>query len=424
MFKSITARKVAENTIYQLTGKVLTMSVTILVTIIITRSFSRASYGEFSIMQNFPALFFIIADFGLNAIAARELSVRWEKAEQYLGNVLVMRFMISLILMSFAGLSLIFFPYSESLKFGVYLSLFLILTQALFATTNIIFQVKHRYDLSTIGNVLGSVLILGLVLILSYLNVNIVWVNFSYVLGGILTFLVNIYFVKKLGLNIVLQIDWYVWKYLIIQSIPIGLMFIFSQISFKADSIILSVVKLPIRYGLDNTESVAIYGLPYKIFEVSLVFPTFFMNSVYPVFVRNMNKSKYKLKESFLKSLYVLLFAGLVFGVIGIVFSSLIIKILGGEEFVQSVIVLKILLGGVFIFYLTQPISWLIVTLGKQKYLPMIYFMSAVFNVTANIFLIPKYSFYASSVLTWVSEIFILILLLFAAKRAWALHYA
>jgi O-antigen/teichoic acid export membrane protein len=75
-------------------------------------------------------------------------------------------------------------------------------------------------------------------------------------------------------------------------------------------------------------------------------------------------------------------------------------------------------------YYLTQPISWLIVTLGKQKYLPWIYLVSAVFNVTANYLFIPQYSFYASAIITHLSEFLILILLTIAALRAWRLKYA
>ena len=60
------AVKVFSNTLFQLIGKVITMSVTIFSTIVITRSFGREGYGWFNIMQTFPALFYIIADFGMN----------------------------------------------------------------------------------------------------------------------------------------------------------------------------------------------------------------------------------------------------------------------------------------------------------------------------------------------------------------------
>jgi len=375
-------------------------------------------------MQTFPALFFIIVDFGFNAIATRELSTDWQKADKYFANILGIRLLLASIVVVGSALALYLFPYSESLRFGTQLSMLLVLTQALFATTNIIFQVKLRYDYSTIGLISGYLLIILMAILGSYLKWDIMWVNFGYVVGGVITFLINLFFVKKLGVHIGLEFDKKLWGTLFVQALPLGLMFVFSQINFKSDSILLSVLPLPDHLGLDNTESVALYGLPYKIFEVSLVLPTFFMNSVYPVFVRHMNDGSQRLKKTFMNSMGVLFVGGIVVGILGYIFAPLAISILGGEQFAQSVQVLRILLAGVFVFYLTQPISWLIVTLGKQRYLPGIYLISAIFNLGLNVVLIPRFSFFASSYLTWVSELLILVLLFVAAKKAWDLKYA
>jgi O-antigen/teichoic acid export membrane protein len=422
--KSHTGKKIATNTLYQLIGKVTSMTITVLATIIVTRLYGREGYGEFNIMQNFPALFFIIVDFGLNAIATREISQHKELAEKYLSNIFVLRLVMSGMLMALCVMILRFFPYSESLKIGIYFSLLLILTQSLYASANIIFQVRLRYDLSTISYIAGSVVVLVLVLVFSYAHFSIAAVSFAYVIGGLVTFLLNLRFIKKLGYKIFISFDGMLWKTLLLQTLPLGLMFVFSQINFKADSILISVLKLPDAYKLNNTESVAVYGLAYKIFEVALVVPTFFMNAAYPVLVSHMVEGKERLQNTFSKSVKVLLLLGLSAGVFGVTFSPLMIRILGGSQFSQSVFSLQLLFLGIVVFYLTQPLSWLIVTLGKQKYLPAIYLISAVFNVSANIIFIPKYSFYASSVITWTSEALILLMLCFAALKAWKLKYA
>jgi O-antigen/teichoic acid export membrane protein len=422
--KSKTAQKVVSNTIYQAIGKFVTMTITIGITVLVTRIYGRQGYGEFNLMQSFPGIFFIIADFGFNAIATRELATNWKNADKYFANILLIRLLLSAVLFLITSLALSLFPYSETLKFGIRLSLLLIFTQALFATTNIIFQVKLRYDYSAIGLALGSVIILGFALLASRLGWGIVWVNFAYVLGGLVTFLIGLYFVKRMGVMVSLAYDKELWKYLFVQTLPIGLMFIFSQINFRSDSILLSVLSLPERLGFNNTESVALYGLPYKIFEVTLVIPTFFMNAVYPIFVRHMHASKEQLKKTFSQATLVLLFGGILVGILGYFFAPWMIAALGGSEFSESIYVLRILLAGIFLFYLTQPVSWLIVTLGKQKYLPLIYITSAVFNLSLNVWLIPKYSFYASAYLTWISEILILVLLAIFARRSWKEYYA
>ncbi len=421
---SHTSRKILSNTVYQVIGKFISMSVTLFATVVITRVYGREGYGMFNLMQTWPALFFIIVDFGINAIATKELSTDWSKAQKYFSNILVFRMLFSLLVMLVVGVAVIFFPYISFIKIGIYLSLFLIMTQALYATVNIIFQVKLRYDLSTYGYIFGSLVLLLLVIIFSSLRLNIIWISFSYVLGGIAVFIANMFFVKRLGVGFRFEFDSGLIKHLFAQSLPLGLMFIFSQVNFKVDSILLSAMDLPKDMGLNNTESVAVYGLSYKIFEVLLVVPTFFMNAVYPVLIRHMNEGKDRLKNTFFKVLSFISIAGTGIGLITYFASPIVIQLLAGISFSYSVDILKIFSTGLVLFYMTQPLSWLIVTLGGQRYLPYVYMISAVFNVFANIAIIPIYSFFGSSIVTLLSEFLILIMLMYIARRVWKQCYA
>ena len=298
MIKSETTKVIASNTIWQLVGKTVSLSITVLAVVVVTRIYGREGYGEFSLMQNWPALFFVIVDFGLNAIASRELSKDFAKAGDYFFNILIFRLVFSLFIIAVLSLTLLFFPYSYTLKMGIILNLFLLPFSAIYTTTNILFQVKMRYDLSVKGYISGYILVLFLVLMLSYYKAPIALVSFSYVLGGILTLYLNVLSLKKLGIKLSAKLDRSLIKNLIIQSLPLGVMFVFSQINFKADSILLSIVKVPQMYILNNTESVAVYNLPYKIFEVMLVLPAFYMNSAYPVFVRHSVEGAQKIKNT------------------------------------------------------------------------------------------------------------------------------
>ena len=418
------SKKIAANTIYQLVGKVVSLGITVLATIIVTRTYGREIYGQFSLMQAWPALFFVIVDFGINAIATREISKDWSKAGKYFGNILLIRLIFSLILMVVLFVASRFFPYSQALKTGITLSLLLILTQALFTSTNIIFQAKLRYDLSTIGYLSGYAVILILVSLLSQAKVDVMWISFSYVIGGFITFAVNYFFVKSLGVKPEFVFDKQVWGYLLSSSLPLGLMFVFSQINFKADSLLLSFLPVPSFLNVSNNEAVGLYALPYKIFEVALVMPTFFMNSLYPVMVVRMSEGKEKLKETLEQSLKFLIAAALIFSAIGYIFSPLAVNILGGTEFGASIPVLRILLAGLVLYSVTQPLAWVIVTMGYQKYLPGIYLVSGVFNLIMNFIFIPVYSFYMSAVITHLSELLILILLIVTVRKIWRKTYA
>jgi O-antigen/teichoic acid export membrane protein len=201
-------------------------------------------------------------------------------------------------------------------------------------------------------------------------------------------------------------------------SAPIGLTFIFSQVHFRADAILLSRLSLP-NLGYDNVETVAIYGLAYKIFEVCLVIPTFFMNAAYPLFLSKLAISRAVFIKFFYKTVLILTLSGFVITLLGYYFAPFVISLLGGESFTDSIQVLRVLFVGIIIFFISAPFSWFIVNLGKQKVLPFIYLTAAIFNIGANVYFIPRYSFIASAYLTWLSELIIFSLLILVSYYLW-----
>ena len=414
-----TAEKIASNTVSQFLGKFVSMGVTIILTMLITRVYGVEGYGAFNLMVSFPALFYIISDFGINAISTRELSLDDKDINLHIGNVFILRFLLSVVLILLASVLLLFLPYDTKIKAGVLISLLLILTTSFNSSSNVGFQVRLRYDLTTYANSVGSLMSLLLSSVIIFSKGSIFLIVASFIFSEFIKALLSFMFLKKVGITPIFKFDSNLSKRLFVSSIPLGLMFIFSQINFKADSVLLSFLKLPASLNLNNIQTVGIYGLPYKVFEVSLIVPTFFMNSVYPIMVKNFSISKERLFSTFSKSTLILFLSGILCALFGFFLSEFVIFALGGKGFYQSVFILKVLLGTIFIFDLTQPLSWLIVTLKGQNYLPFIYLSASIANLLLNVLLIPKYSFYASVHITWISELLILFLLALTARRLW-----
>jgi O-antigen/teichoic acid export membrane protein len=423
LLKSKAFKNIASNTIFQLISKVITMTITFTLTILISREYGSYGYGLFTLFQSFPVLFFMVADFGLNAIGTREISKNLKEINKIFNNVFFLRIFLSLFLVVVSIIATLFLYEDVNIRYGLILGSLIIVSQTLVTTTNIIFQVKLRYDLTSISNVISYlVLLIGVLLLVSY-KVDVGILNFIYVLCSFLSFGINLYLLKRYDIRLDLKISASYLKELAIMSWPLGLMFIFSQVNFKADSILLSLLKLP-DLGLNNIQSVGVYGLPYKIFEVLLVIPTYIMNATYPILLDSYNLNRAKFKENFKKTIFTMAGIGVSVSIFGYLFISYfldlkLIEMVFGSEFYLSKQVLLILLSGIFVFFITQPLSWFMVIRDKQKILPAIYLVSAIFNVSLNIYLIPQFSFIASSYLTWLSEMVILVLLLFFTYRYW-----
>lgn len=396
--------KIAKNTLYQLLGKAITTTSTLIITFLLTRRFGPSGYGEFSLMLAFPAFFYMAVDFGLNAIFAKKsISEDDESLHVNFGKLVSLRFFWSLLLILLALLLLLFFPYSTNLKIGIAIGLFSILTQGLITSANVIFQLKARYNLATVSVFCGSAVFLALIFFgLTSLNFAIL----AYSVSGLVTALISLLLARRLiskSTFSVPAIDKRYWKELFLPSIPLGMTAFLSVTTGKADAIMLSLLK--------KTEDVGYYGIAYKIFEVILVFPTFFMNAVYPILLR---KKEENISEFIALTRKIFIFLGglgVLGGLGGYIIAPFLIKLIGGDSFSPSIFALRILLAGLPIFFTTAGLFWYLIIFDRQKYLPFIYGAAALFNILGNLFIIPRYSFYGAAVWTSVTEFLILILL-------------
>jgi len=405
-----TKQKVAYNTAAQLLGKAATTATTLLLTVLITRRFGPSGYGDFTVMMAYAALFYIVADFGLNAIALRDFAADESKMLRYFKALVGLRLVMSLVLFAIGALALVFLPYSRLVKTGILINLLTIFTQALYTTGNAVFQAKLRYDFSVLAAVVGSLTILGLSFLAVSRGGGLLPVVLSYVAGGVVMIGVSFYFVRRLVGELGVARDLELWRYLFLAALPLGITTIFTVILQKADALFLSV--------LSGSEAVGLYGAAYKIFEFALVFPTFFVNSVYPIMVRHFKDGQKRLLRTVKLSGLFLLSVSLLGLVLGYFLSPLMIRVVAGPEFVESIRALRLLLLGLPIFYLSALFLWLLITLGKQRQIPFIYAVGALVNVVLNLVLIPRYSFYASAVITWASELLILALLIHFSLEA------
>ena len=412
-----TLKQVSFNTVYQIIAKAITSISTLLVTVLITKSFGELGYGQFVIVTSYVALFYLSADFGLNAVTTRTITMDPSKTKQYFQNLLGLRLTLSFAIIILALLIAALLPYSRDLKIGIGLASLTILSQALFVSTNAVFQTKFRYDLSAISDVASAVSILGLVFVVYLSGGSLLQLITVYTLGSFIRVVIGLLLVTKFVGSIGLVFDKVLWKQLLTQALPLGLFGIFSQINGYADKFIMSLSSLP--GGMDRELALAYYGLAYKIFEFGLVVPTFFINAAYPVMVRHYQISLSRLAETAKKMYLAMLVLSILASVTGFILAPFVIDAFkkSSGDFYLSVDILRVLLLGLPIFYLSVISVWLLVTMGRQKVLVWIYGIASIVNVALNIIFIPRYGVFASSVITIVSEVVIITLSSYLAFR-------
>ncbi len=408
-------RIIAGNTISQLVGRAVSAACVFIMSVIIARRFGPEGYGDFVKITTYVGFFYLLADFGINAVylqrvvASRQSMNARDPAWQLLFGL---RLILSSLLILAALLILVLFPvgfgqgYTPLVRLGIQILAPVILFQAITTTTNALFQRMLRYDLATIAQNAGSVVMVIVAVALIYvapasgplLGVAAVF------LGSITTSLVALSYVKKQIESVRPVFPKRDIVRLFVDAVPLGLALVFNLIYFHADSVILTVYR--------STREVGIYGLAYKVFELPLVVPIFFMNSVYPMLLTSMrqgakNRAHPTTQVVFGKSLLFLLASSVGIGA-GLWFTAPLLSVIR-PDFSESVAPLRVLLLGLPIFFVSALYMWFIIAEKRQGVLIVIHGIAMLGNILANAVFVPAHGYFASAWITTASEAFVLI---------------
>lgn len=402
--------KVAYNTLVQLFGRFFTGIITYLITLVLVRQYGPIGFGDFVKILTYVSYFYIMADFGFNAVVVKKITQREEDTVLYLSNLLGLRIILSLLLIFISLAILSFLPQGQDqgftpiVRLGIIIGSVTTLTQAILTTCNAYFQKIMRYDKSVLASSFGYLLTLVLAFLFARGSFSISFLAIPYVLGGVFT--VFLCFLL-LGQKIIPAFEKNIWQSIFWPSLPLGLTLILNLVYFKADSFILTLTR--------TTSEVGIYGLAYKFFEIGLVFPTFFMNSLYPVFINKMQDKKEDFLIILKKSGMVLLASSLLLTAVLVILAPLLINFTSGAkslDFAGAILALRILSLSLPFFFVSSFLMWLLITHDKQNLLVPMYGFSMLLNIVLNLIFIPQYGYLAAAIITMVSEAIVVGLLL------------
>lgn len=407
-------RKIAYNTLAQLVGKAVGIVISLATIAALFRYLGVEGVGKYTTAFAFVAFIAIFADFGLGWTMLRELSIAKDKTKVF-KNIFSVRFLLALVIHLSAIGIIWFFPYTRDVKVAVGVLSVAWFFQTLNSTVVSVFIQNYRLDITVAAEVVGKLIVLGLVLWASRLGLGLAGIMLAYLCGNIVNLTINLIFATRF-VGVGFAYDKKYWLYCARQAIPIGLTLVFGFIYYKIDSLMLSWMKTMTEVG--------IYGTPYKLLEVLQTFPALFLGAAFPLVTRYIIEGDERMYPAFQKQFdFLALIAVPVVALCFVLARPIIAFIAGarGDEFTQvftvelfghgltSVTCLKILIISVGISFISTLYTFTIVSLGKQRQMvwPTIGF--AVFNVILNLILIPHFSYIGAAVATLLTEAIILI---------------
>ncbi len=391
-------KSIAINTLSQSLARVGTIIISLLTTSILSRVLGKSGYGQFGLITTAVLFFASISDWGTQAISVREASRQGSDRRSIFANSIILRFAQSVLVTVLFVIFSQLYPSFQDFRIAALVAFPLIIIISLRTSSQIIHQTKLKMFIPSIAEFLTSLFFLFILIYFTGRHVDITL--FHVILAILISTLIGslFSFIPIIGEFNLSKFQSSTINRLIRESLPMGFFLVVFSIYNRIDTFLLQ--------SIQGDTATGIYVLSYKVHENFVVFAAYLMNSVYPIISRSQEGSK-----QVFKSLFSLLFiSGLLVLFVGLTSSNLIIKVLGGGEFIESVLPLRILFFATFISFLNHLTGYTLIASGKQRISLLFASIALVVNILLNLLLIPKFSYTAAATVTVLTELTMFIL--------------
>ena len=376
MLKKLFKNKFVGNTSWLIFGRVMQMLISFIISMITARYLGPSNYGVINYVHSYISFFTAICNLGLNSVIIKELIDRPNSQGETLGTVIGMR-IISSILSIICISSCIGIIFDND---ALYMSVAILQSLLLFFNSFEMIEYWYQSKLmskrsATIGIVAYICMSLYRVLIL-VLQKDVKWFAFATTLDNavVAILLVICYFKdggqmltfnKKLAKEILSKSHHFMWSSLMVAAYS------------EMDKILLGSL-------IDDT-TVGYYSAALALCNTWPFILKAIIDSARPIIVEYHN-TNHNLYIKRIKQLYAAIFyIGAAVALVFTIFAPLIIKIIYGDQFLNSVAPLRIVCWFTIFSYLGVARSTWMICEGKQKYEKILATCGAVSNVIMDL---------------------------------------
>lgn len=394
------ARKIAYNVVFNVVAKVCSTVLALVSIGFITRYLGKEGFGDYATVLAFFSFFGAVADLGLYAITAREISRQGANEQEIISNVFSLRIIASLSVFILTPLITFFLPYPHEVKIGIIMVGGAFVFSSTYMVLNGIFQKHLAMDKVATAEIIGKIVQLLIIVLAVRKDWGFTAIMSSVLISMVLNFAIVLALSRKY-VRFSIKFDPSYWKRFLSESLPLGISVIITFAYFKLDTILLSVLKT-------NAE-VGIYNAAYKVIENLTFFPSMIIGLMLPIMSRHIFSDKKEFErisnETF--KVFIILVLPLAMGTLFL--SDQIISLIGGAGFTESAQVLRILIFALIFIFFGNFFNNILIAASLQKKLMYALSFCAVFNIGMNLFLIPRFSYVGAAASSVATELMVVV---------------
>ncbi len=399
-------KKIFQNTIVQIAGKIVSTILGLLTIMIMMRYFGAEQFGWYVTAVGFLQFIGILSDFGFTITTSALLGEAKFEKRALINTIFTWRFITAIVFNGLAPLLILFFPYPPAVKMAVTIISVSFFTIALNQVFMGYYQAELKIHIQTIGELIGRATLLALVWLFSHGGVSFLSIMLAISLSAICN--TAFLWIKSRGISFSLNknISKALWR----KIQPVALSVIFNAFYLYGDRVLLPLFA--------PVEQVAYYGAAYRILDIITQVAALMMGLMLPLIAYSWSRGQHQdfnQRSQWAFEMVMILVIPMLAGVL--VLAKPIMNLLGGADFIPASGVLQVLILSIFGIGLGMIFGHINLAIGRQKQAMWVYASAAVLAVTAYLFFIPRYGMYGAAFVTVISEFYVGLLLLFLAYR-------
>lgn len=365
--------------------------------------------GQFSTLFSIFLFLFQIPLLGLHIVLIRDVAAKPEKTKSYTSTALALSVFVSL----FLALSVILIGqsiYPESMHTAIVL---IAVSNLLFAVTAVIESVliaQEKMPVVVWGTIIENLFRVACGFSIAYYGFGITPIVACFVIGRILALIVYQRLANVQRFVDIQSISTSTLQ-LFIRKIPtVFIILLLSAIIGRFDFILLSI--------LGTMRDVGLYSPAFKIYEMGLMIPSMMTVVIYPTLARFFDNDRPVFNQLYIHLIRFVIILGTPVLILVAYFSTDIIQLFFGQEYLSSHIALKLLLGALLLISIDQILIAITYAAKRDDLELKVLAISSVIYLSLLFVLIPKMGFMGAAIATLTASITKLIVryLLIAGK--------
>lgn len=374
--------------------------------IFLIRFLTVADYGTYTLIWALVGMLNPIADFGTTTFGITQLA----DSRISFNELFSFRIIMAVIVAVGACLAAVYFNVTAGA--GLFLIASVMLANNFSGSFLVLMSNKSKtYVTSGVTVGFNTLLITAIIIVLVFtrdLTTMLLTIGTAYAIYSF----VNLYYLRKYYEP--LKAVWSIpeWRNLARYSFPFLLLAFFAGVYFRIDVFVLNKIK--------GHEAVGIYSAGYKFFEALLFIASSYTIAAAPIIQKLLSINRPEALKRIKRDSKVLFSFGLGSAILLAILAPIFLPIFLKGSFAHSVSVFQITIFALPFMLVSTVYMSILFILKKTKAILLLYSTQALIVFLLNMLYVPRYSYFASSIITVIAEVLNVIAVMILVRRVYA----